>query len=252
MEFRLLKTGLNSAFYNMGLDQALAEGVADGGSPILRLYGWDPAAISIGYFQKLHDEVDLDRTAEFGVDTVRRITGGGAVFHDAELTYSFMVPVESGIVRKPILESYEDICQGLIQGAKEIGLEFKFVPLNDIICEGQKVSGNAQTRRGGVILQHGTILLDVDVEKMFSMLLVPNEKIRDKLIATVKERVTSISDRLGREFGFDEAVGIFEGGFKKAFSDFDFVDSVVSDDENALANKYAEERYGNKEFKFSR
>lgn len=251
MKFRLLKTGFNYAFYNMGLDQVLSEKVASGESePVLRFYGWNPPAVSIGYFQKIEEEVDLEKCKELGVDTVRRITGGGAVFHDTELTYSFIVPVENNVVRKPILDSYEDICAGIIAGGRELGLEIKFVPLNDLVVDGKKVSGNAQTRRGGVILQHGTILLKVDVEKMFKILLVPNEKIRDKMIETVKERVTSLSDKLGRDFDFEEAASVFERGFKTAFSGIEFAESEVTDDENALAQKYAKEHYGTNEWRF--
>jgi lipoate-protein ligase A len=250
MKVRVLKTGHNSAYYNMGLDQVLSEGVAAGGDPVLRFYGWDPAAVSIGYFQKMEEEVDTEKCKELGIDIVRRITGGGAVFHDQELTYSFMIPVENDLVRKPILESYEDICGGIIEGGKDLGLDIKFVPLNDLIVEGKKVSGNAQTRRGGVILQHGTILLGVDVERMFDLLLVPNEKIRDKMIATVKERVTSISSQLGREFSFNEAVGVFERGYTRFFDQVEFVDSSVTSEEDALAKKYAQETYGNEDWLF--
>ncbi len=250
MKFRLLKTGKNTAAYNMGLDEALSKSVAAGGDPVLRLYGWNPPAISVGYFQKLEEEVDLEKAKELGVDTVRRITGGGAVLHDAELTYSFMVPIESGVVRKPIIESYEDVCQGIIEGGKDLGLEIQFVPLNDLVIEGQKVSGNAQTRRGGVILQHGTILLNVDVKKMFSLLLIPDEKIRDKMIEVVEQRVTSITHKLDREFGFEESIPIFEEGFKRAFSDHEFVESEVSSEEDSLAKQLAEEKYGADEWRF--
>ena len=250
MKFRLLKTGKNSAFYNMGLDQVLTEGVAKGEFPVLRFYGWDPAAISIGYFQKMEEEVDLKKCEDYGVETVRRITGGGAVFHDAELTYSFILPIENDLIRKPILESYEDVCQGILAGGEDLGLKIEFVPLNDLVIDGQKVSGNAQTRRDGVILQNGTILLNVDVAKMFSLLLVPDEKIRDKMIAVVSERVTSLSNKLKREFGFEEAIEVFEKGFKRAFAEVEFEDSDVTVEEAQLANNYAENKYSEDEWRF--
>ena len=250
MKFRLLKTGHNSAYYNMGLDQVLSESVAQGGDPVLRLYGWNPPAISIGYFQKMEEEVDTAKCKDYGIDIVRRITGGGAVFHDQELTYSFMIPVENDLIRKPILESYEDICGGIIEAGKDLGLDIKFVPLNDLIVDGKKVSGNAQTRKSGVILQHGTILLNVDVEKMFELLLIPNEKIKDKMIATVKDRVTSLSSQLGREFGFDEAVGVFERGYARFFDQVEFVESEVTEEEDRLAKQYAEEKYSDEQWLF--
>ena len=124
------------------------------------------------------------------------------------------------------------------------------MPLNDLIVDGKKVSGNAQTRKSGVILQHGTILLNVDVEKMFELLLIPNEKIKDKMIATVKDRVTSLSSQLGREFGFDEAVGVFERGYARFFDQVEFVESEVTEEEDRLAKQYAEEKYSDEQWLF--
>lgn len=103
MKVRLIYTGHSDAYYNMGLDQALSEEVVATGVPVLRFYGWNPASVSIGYFQQLEAEVDLAKCEELGVDTVRRITGGGAVFHDKEVTYSFIVPAGFEYVRNPIL-----------------------------------------------------------------------------------------------------------------------------------------------------
>jgi len=152
------------------------------------LYGWKPSAVSIGYFQGLEEEVDLAVAQKEGVSVVRRITGGGAVFHDAELTYSFVTRE----FEENILDSYRQICGAVLSGLKTIGIEGQFAPLNDLILGGKKFSGNAQTRKNGVLLQHGTILLDVDVDRMFSLLKVPSEKMRDKIVSDVKMRVTGI------------------------------------------------------------
>jgi len=175
-EWRLLETGHQDAFTNMAIDEAINELHSKIQKPTVRLYGWKPSAISIGYFQGIKQEVDLKKCKELDVDVVRRITGGGAVFHDAELTYSFICSEESQIVSKNILDSYKKICESINLGFNHLNLESQFVPLNDIIIAGQKVSGNAQTRRSKNVLQHGTILIEVDVDKMFSMLLVPDEK----------------------------------------------------------------------------
>jgi lipoate-protein ligase A len=192
MELRLLGTGRNNAAMNMAIDEAIMLSRV----PTLRFYGWQPPAISIGYFQSMTQEVDLEKCGDLGVDTVRRLTGGGAVFHDNELTYSIIVPEDFGF-SKNIIKSYAEICGLIIAGLQKLGLDAEFKPINDIISNGRKISGNAQTRRGGMILQHGTILLDVDVKKMFALLKVPNEKIRDKMISAVEERVTSVNHELG-------------------------------------------------------
>src|SRR3989338_6585891 len=141
------------------------------------------AAVSIGYFQSLEKEVRLHECEMLGVDVVRRRTGGGAVYHDTrgEITYSVIAPAE--LFPKDIIESYRVICGWIIDAFALLGLKAEFKPINDIILEGKKVSGNAQTRRNGILLQHGTILYDLDVKKMFTVLNVGPEKIADKFIS---------------------------------------------------------------------
>ncbi len=223
---RLLKTGHRDGAWNMGVDEALMKTCTE---PVLRLYGWNPPTVSIGYFQGLEEEVDLHACNRHGVDVVRRITGGGAVFHDAELTYSFV----TRDFRENIIDSYQDVCAGILSGLKTIGVDGQFVPLNDLVVGGKKFSGNAQTRKGGVLLQHGTILLNVDVDKMFELLKVPSEKMRDKIVQNVKERVTGI----GRTF--DRTADALEAGFAGHFGAA-LVPMELSDEQARLAEAFAE------------
>jgi lipoate-protein ligase A len=220
--FRLFNTGFHSAFYNMGLDQALLESVSAGKSiPCLRFYGWEPRAVSIGYFQGLEEEVNVPACREQGVDIVRRLTGGGAVFHHAELTYSMILPLDHPLAASGIRASYEILCRGIVAGLLKLGVKAAFVPVNDIECGGKKISGNAQTRKKGALLQHGTVLLESDTERMFELLKVPPEKLKGKIIAGVKQRVTSLEEILGRQVPFEEAAAALEAGFKEAL-DLDF------------------------------
>lgn len=192
-EWRLIELETHNAFLNMALDEAITESVAAGtAKPTIRFYQWKPSAVSIGYFQSLEQEVHAETCANENVDIVRRRTGGGAVYHDhaGEITYSVIAP--ETFFPKGITESYWEICDWVVKGLEGIGLKAEFKPINDIIVSGKKISGNAQTRRQGVLLQHGTILYDLDVEKMFSYLNVSNQKISDKMIASVKDRVTSV------------------------------------------------------------
>ena len=248
MKFRLLKTGFRDAAENMAIDEAVLEQIADAKSqPALRFYGWSPPAISIGYFQSLEEEVDLAACKKFGVDVVRRMTGGGAVFHEHEITYSIHIPENSKLTPAGILESYESICAGILNGLETLGIKAQFVPLNDLIVlqngAPKKVSGNAQTRKRGVILQHGTILLKVDVDKMFALLKVPDEKLKGKLIETVKQRVAGLSAAAGREITFDAALEALANGFKKAFPNVDFEAGELTADEKSLAQKLKKEKY---------
>ncbi|MEM3030145.1 MAG: biotin/lipoate A/B protein ligase family protein [Candidatus Micrarchaeia archaeon] len=235
MRIRLLETGSHDAFWNMALDEAMMEQAGD--VPSLRLYAWNPPAVSIGYFQRLSEEVDVAKCEELGVDVVRRITGGGAVFHDAELTYSFITRSYPADIRA----SYRLVCDAILKGLAGIGVQGQFVPLNDLVCNGRKFSGNAQTRRKGVLLQHGTILLKVDVEKMFSLLKVPDEKMRGKLIQNVKERVTG----LDREFG--EVAEALKRGFSSHFG-AQLEPSKPTKEELERAAELAETKYATEEW----
>ncbi|MDX9827928.1 MAG: lipoate--protein ligase family protein, partial [Spirochaetia bacterium] len=116
-ELRLLETGIDKAYFNMGLDEAILESVSRNEAlPTLRLYGWQPKAISLGYFQGARQELDLDACKRSGVDVVRRITGGGAVLHDKELTYSLVIPESHPLARASIVESYQVLCSALVRG----------------------------------------------------------------------------------------------------------------------------------------
>jgi lipoate-protein ligase A len=240
---RILFTGLRDAFFNMGLDEAILESVAAGSSPpTLRFYGWTPAAISLGYFQGINEEVDIQACRDSNIDIVRRITGGGAVFHDAELTYSIVIPEGHRLAPDSITGSYEILCAGIVEGLGLLGVKSEFAPINDIVSGGRKISGNAQTRKKGCLLQHGTILLDVNVEKMFSLLMVPKEKAKGKLIEDVKARVGSLSSILGRPVSFEETASAMEKGFVSAL-DLDALKEVPREEELALARRLAEEKF---------
>lgn len=247
-KIRLLLTEFNTGSWNMAVDEAVLEAVAEGKQlPTLRLYGWSPSAVTIGYFQSLDEEIDSEVCKKDGVPVIRRITGGGAVYHDKEITYSFIIPENHGLIVKDILASYKQISQGVIEGLKEFGLDVQFVPLNDLIISDKKVSGNAQTRKQKIILQHGTLLLDVDVRKMFSLLKVSDEKIRDKMITNVEERVTSLKQQLGKEVSFAAVQAALIQGFSSAL-DVEFVPSVLSSEEQKRALEIQQEKYANEQW----
>ena len=251
-QWRLLQTGFNNAFFNMAVDEAVLINCSRGKvPPTVRFYGWNPPAISIGYFQSLEDEIDLDFCEKIGVDYVRRITGGGAVFHDTELTYSIVVPESHHSVSKNIMDSYGRICGAVIRGFGFLGIKSSYAPINDIVVDGCKISGSAQTRKMRTVLQHGTVLMDVDVDRMFSLLMVPSEKIRDKLISDVKQRVTSIKKVLGKEIVFDEVAIAMKKGFEEEF-DVELVEGSLTDVEFAMAKKIENDRFSSKDWNYRR
>jgi lipoate-protein ligase A len=179
----------------MALDEAVAEGIGSSTSPpTIRFYGWEPSAVSIGCFQSLRDEVDVEECRRQGVEVVRRRTGGGAVYHDrdGEITYSVIAPEE--IMGQDITASYRSVCRWVMEALTALDLDPRFAPINDITVDGRKVSGCAQTRREGVFLQHGTVLYSLDRGKMFSLLKVAEGKLSDKGIATAEARVAAVSE----------------------------------------------------------
>ena len=219
-DWRLIDMRIEDAPTQMAIDEAIAMARLRYNTPnTIRLYRWKPSAVSIGYFQSLEKEVNLDACRKFGVDVIRRITGGGAVYHDynGEITYSFVVPESERCVPSDILESYQVICGAIVNGLRYLGVDSEFKPVNDIVAGGKKISGNAQTRRHGVILQHGTILVDSDLERMFQVLRVSDAKISDKLIKAVQERVTNIRKYLGKDLGFIEVRDALVRGFEETF-----------------------------------
>src|SRR5215217_2330121 len=231
-KIRTLETGYNSGAWNMALDEVLMNCINYHSMPILRIYGWRPPTVSIGYFQSMDEEVDIKRCRRMGIDVVRRITGGGAVLHESELTYSFITK----IYPKNIMESYSLICDPVVMCVNKLGFNAKFAPLNDIVVDNRKVSGNAQTRKKSILLQHGTILLDVDVEKMFFVLKIPSEKIKDKMINDAKARV------MGLNKTFEQVSSALKESFGEKFGS-----EIIADDltmkEKEQAEKLASEKY---------
>ena len=180
---------------NMAVDEAIAAGIAAGTSPpTIRFYRWKPCAVTTGYFQRLEDEVDQDACEAKGIDIVRRRTGGGAVYHDehGEITYSIIAPER--FFPKDIRASYREICGGIIAGLGLLGIAAEFRPINDVTVGGRKISGSAQTRRQGVLTQHGTVLYRIDREMMFSVLRPSVKKLADKPVNSFREGVTSASE----------------------------------------------------------
>ncbi len=216
---RFIVDRARDAFTNMALDEAMlklrVKGLID---DTVRVYRWAPSAVSIGYFQRIRDVVNIAECLRNGIDIVRRQTGGGAVLHmyDGEVTYSF-VTLPGTVVPRNIKESFRVVCEAIVESLRLIGANAEFKPVNDVVIGGKKVSGNAQTRKYGGFLQHGTILTRLDTELMSRVLIVPGEKLKDKGVTTIKGRVTSLEKELGRKVDFIEVSKALKQGFEKVF-----------------------------------
>ncbi len=242
--FRMIPFRYFPAAMNMAIDEAILDGLKEGTSPpTIRFYGWEPSAVSIGRFQGLEYEVNLEACRQAGVDVVRRITGGGAVYHDrdGEVTYSILGPMDLFPERIP--DSYRAICEDVVSALQLLDIPAEFAPINDIMVDGRKISGNAQTRRSRLFLQHGTVLFQVDVEKMFSLLSVSPEKVSDKLIRSVKKRVTSVSEF--RQIPMSALADAMQAAFSRtrAVEQGDYLPQEME-----RAHQLAREKYGTMEW----
>ncbi len=206
---------------NMAVEEYLMLKARDDNEIIWRFYG-PKNCVYIGYFQSVDLEINRQKCIEDKIDIVRRQTGGGAVYCDQELTYSVCIPLNHPFLQSTnIQQTYEQIIDLVIEALEELGVNAVFKPLNDILCDGKKISGNAQTRRHGVLLQHGTILLDVDVDKMFSYLKVSDEKLRAKFVSSVKSVVTGINPLLPKSLTFEELRDFMIEFIAKRLQEFD-------------------------------
>ena len=141
-KWRLLGTRLDDAFHNMALDEAIVTARSKNLVPnTLRFFRWNPSAVSIGYFQSMEEEVDIEACNKRDVDYVRRRTGGGAVYHDkdGELTYSLIVNSDHRLISDDFQKTYETLCSGLVSGLRRIEIPAEFKAINDIIVDGKKI-----------------------------------------------------------------------------------------------------------------
>ncbi|MFQ6073612.1 MAG: biotin/lipoate A/B protein ligase family protein [Candidatus Bathyarchaeia archaeon] len=248
--WRLLKLETHDAFTNMAIDEAIVTARIQGLVPnTLRFYRWNPSAVSIGRFQNVFNEVNVENCQEHGVDMVRRITGGGAVYHDSEgeITYSVIVK-EEDLGTQDVVVAYNAICNGLIEAAKILGVNADFNPGDprncpNIAIDGKKISGSAQFHKGGVLLQHGTFLLDADLTKMFTFLRVPWAKTITDVICVARERITSIKHELASNISVKEAHEALIKGFQKAFDTELNEEETLTTYEQKLAEKLRREKY---------
>lgn len=247
--WRLLKLGVNDAFTNMAVDEAIVAARIEERVPnTLRFYRWKPSAVSVGRFQDVFKEVDVENCRRHGVDIVRRITGGGTVYHDyeGEITYS-VVAREKDFGTTDVVAAYNTICNGLIEAAKILGVKADFNPGDpkncpNITTQGKKISGSAQFHKSGVLLQHGTFLLDVDLEKMFTFLRIAWAKTIKDVLCVAQEKLTSIKHETGVNVSIEEAHQALVKGFEKAMK-LELRAESLTEYEKKLAQKLRERKF---------
>ncbi len=201
---------------NMAVDEAVMYARGMGAVPdTVRLYVFSPSAVTIGYFQSLSATVDMVLAEKLGVPVIRRVSGGGAVYHDelGEITYSVVLPEEK--VPRDFEESFRYLTEAVVKAARKLGLPARYVPLNDVVVDGRKISGQAQARKKGVVLQHGTFMYATDIDRLASLLTPPTAKLAEKGITSIKERVITASQYLGRRVSKEEVLRAFAEAFEE-------------------------------------
>ena len=232
-DWRLLLDPPASGAWNMAVDEALLDSVAAGRSPsTLRFYTWTPACLSLGYFQSF-DVVDTDGCRAHGVDIVRRPTGGRAILHDRELTYSVTLPASTLGHDAGIVPSYHRLSLALQAGLRALGVPATLAPLasslaaadhgpvcfdrpsaHEILLDGRKLVGSAQVRRGAALLQHGSIVIEPQLDRLLACLRLDDadrepaarERLQNAVgglagMADVDRLPASLATAFGRQFG---------------------------------------------------
>ena len=228
--WRYLDTGPASGEDNMAMDEKLlAEAVKGCAVPVLRFYTWNPPAVSLGRFQEAASSVNAEACRKHGIDIIRRITGGRAVLHRHELTYSVISPTDNGLFPNDVLGTYKVLAAGLLAGLIRLGVPAEMVVHSgkyegmvkrdpkepacfsspswyEILVHGRKIVGNAQRRLAGAFLQHGSILIDYDPQ--LEAEVIPG--------GGLQAAVTCIRRELGRDIGIDVVKSAFRTGFSEA------------------------------------
>ena len=238
----------------MAIDEAILRARIEEKIPnTLRFFRWLPSAVSIGRFQKIRNEVNLENCKTHNVEVVRRISGGGAVYHNSEdeITYSVIVR-QKDLGTCDIAEAYKYICNGLIEATHILGVNAeynngKIKQCPNITVKQRKISGSAQAHKKGVILQHGTLLMQVDLEKMFTFLKNPWKGTRVDLINIAKRRITSVADESDRCISTEQACKALTIGFEKALG-IQLVEGNLMNCESNLAQKLEKEKFATREW----
>ncbi|MFX1358125.1 MAG: biotin/lipoate A/B protein ligase family protein [Promethearchaeota archaeon] len=246
--WRLIDLEIRNGYWNMALDEAILRAVIEKKSPnTIRFYKWRPSTVSLGRNQSLSDEVNIKIAKEKGFNIVRRITGGGAVFHDEfrEITYSIVCPLKflEQTNSYKVIEQFEIVENGIVKGLAIYGLnpEKGIIHCPAIFLDGKKFSGNAQVRKKGHLLQHGTILIDIDPDLMYSVLKAPNNVSKSKMVKSVYSKVIGLKSFI-KNFNEKNFISALKEGFESNLN-IKLIRGVYSPFELELAENLVKEKY---------
>ena len=274
-QWYFINSGPCSPFYNMALDEALLDWHSEGSiPPVIRFYEWSPATLSIGYFQQVERDINMEAVKEQNLGFVRRPTGGRAVLHDQELTYSVIVSESYPQMPASVTEAYRVISEGILLGFQNLGLQAYFsVPeteeqLDDLkkpksavcfdapswyelVVEGKKVAGSAQTRQKGVILQHGAILLDLDEERLLSLFNFSSPEAKEKMRKKLPEKAVAMNQFVEKPFTIEQCIMAFSKGFEQAM-EIELIPYELTQAQIQYVEHLAQKKYASDDWNFKK
>jgi lipoyl(octanoyl) transferase len=268
--WRLIDSGPLDGATNMAVDEALLQSCIAGnpGFPTLRLFAWREPTLSIGIMQEVESDVDIDALMKLHIPLVRRPTGGRAVLHEFELTYSIVGSERDSLLCGNVVESYRKISDALVAAMDCLGLHAELAPPGshhaanrraascfeqpadyEVSIGGRKLIGSAQARRHGCILQQGSILLGLDIDKLVSVLKFDSESSRELAAQRLGSRMTSVGEALGMHGPLDYAImrDAIRYGFSEAMN-LMLLESVLTVEEQGAAEQLRAEKYANDEW----
>lgn len=267
----IIQKGLK-AYQNMAADEALIEYALlkpDNFMPVLRLYTWNPAGVSLGYFQRLEKEINVEACKKYGIDIVRRPTGGKAVLHDDELTYCFIFKMDDPD-SWTILDSFKKINEALLYGIRRLDIDCELVPYKkqldashtavcfaaptsyEIKINNKKVIGSAQMRRGSFILQHGSVPITLDRKKLYDLFNFKSKEEKLKQIRESKELMISLKEaEPKKEINFNLLAENIKKGFEKVWG-IEFFEDNLNKDEEEFKNRLEKYKYGTDDWNYNK
>ena len=272
-KWRFLNTRFRDAFFNMAVDEMLLTSVARGeGSPTLRIYGWQPPALSFGYAQKIAREVDLERCRETGIGLVRRVTGGRAVLHWNELTYSVACREDDPLLGGTISETYHKISRCLVEGLRIFGVKtqlersrslptrprresisspcFSSTAKHEVTLQGRKLIGSAQRRLQGMILQHGSLLIGPEHKRMVDLLPSDSGVLREQFVQALDCGTIYLQEVYPEKVDFHKLGECLRQGFERCL-DVEFFGNGLLEREKTEAVRLVREKYSTDTWNFS-
>ena len=261
--WRLLLTPEAPGAWNMAVDEAILEAATHREVlPTLRLYAWNPPCLSLGYAQPISD-VDESRLEKFGWDLVRRPTGGRAILHTDELTYSVCGPEDEPVLAGDILSSYKRLSSAILAAIEQIGISVQALPQKknanskspepvcfevpsnyEITADGKKLVGSAQARRQGGVLQHGTLPLYGDLTRIVQVLSFPSQTSREQAAERLLSRAATLHTALGEIVSWKQAADSFIQAFQNTL-DLELAPGQLTEAERTRAEQLVDKKYGN-------